>query len=707
MAKTYGDNLTNQEMLKILSGDVQKGDMVGGSKIENIQITPEGLKHIQFEGIGGSSAIYNGKFVSRGAYLDHPATVSFEEAQQFLKHNEPSYTGYITPPEGRPVLTPQPGELTKNGQPFMPGQPATTAPGAVDNTPVIDPRFGTEPIPGAEYAQKYAELNKPPVVAEKPNTQVLGAAAGTNISADGVDRAATPYGVSGYAGFSIVDYLKSVNQPNDYASRAKLAEQFGIQGYAGTADQNTKLLQTLRSQQGKSLEQIQAELKTITEKTQAIGGAMPSIPGGGGAVGGGTPAGTAPGGTTPAPETAPGGAGGAPGGGTATGGTSTPTPGTGTPSPDQIAIDKAARDKAAADAQAEADKIFASIKDTTVDTRDSAKILADIKTDIEAPPAEPKSLVETFNAKKAALGIEPLETQLSTIDSNIEAIQTTLQVEAQKAGQQLVSMREINRTKGTLQMEAEQRIALLNVEKSAVSRQLTNKYNTLETIMSLTQNDFTNASNYYTQNLARTTALYNLVNQKEQQTLTAQDRAKDDARANLTVIQNLLKDSSVDYSSFTADQKLKMQQLEVQAGYPAGFLEKIDTQFSDKKIQSTTSFTGTDGKQYFNVLMVDGNNKLSVETIADDGTVQKADTTKTTEEQLATARGAMGKYLSSKSGPDNHVAEKDYLEQKKIWVNSGIPGATSESFDEAFAGVYVNPEYPKSYGLPRDYFLTK
>ncbi len=49
-----------------------------------------------------------------------------------------------------------------------------------------------------------------------------------------------------YTGTSIVDYLKSVGQASDYASRAVLAQQYGIAGYAGTAEQNTQLLGLLK-----------------------------------------------------------------------------------------------------------------------------------------------------------------------------------------------------------------------------------------------------------------------------------------------------------------------------------------------------------------------------------------------------------------------------------------------------------------------------
>lgn len=45
---------------------------------------------------------------------------------------------------------------------------------------------------------------------------------------------------------SIVNYLSSAGQPSDYASRAKLAASKGIQGYVGSAQQNTQLLNMLR-----------------------------------------------------------------------------------------------------------------------------------------------------------------------------------------------------------------------------------------------------------------------------------------------------------------------------------------------------------------------------------------------------------------------------------------------------------------------------
>ena len=49
-----------------------------------------------------------------------------------------------------------------------------------------------------------------------------------------------------YTGTSIVDYLKSEGQDSSFSARKKLAAQMGIQGYQGTAAQNSALLKQLR-----------------------------------------------------------------------------------------------------------------------------------------------------------------------------------------------------------------------------------------------------------------------------------------------------------------------------------------------------------------------------------------------------------------------------------------------------------------------------
>ena len=74
---------------------------------------------------------------------------------------------------------------------------------------------------------------------------------------------------------SIVDYLKSQGQDSSYASRKKLAEQYGIGGYSGTAAQNTALLNALRGSGGGQSTANNAPSPNVTTGT----GVAPQAPG--------------------------------------------------------------------------------------------------------------------------------------------------------------------------------------------------------------------------------------------------------------------------------------------------------------------------------------------------------------------------------------------------------------------------------------------
>lgn len=69
---------------------------------------------------------------------------------------------------------------------------------------------------------------------------------------------------------SVTDFLTANKMPSDYNSRATLAKQYGIEGYTGSASQNTQLIQLL--QNGGS-----AGTKTDTTKTDTVTAPAPEI----------------------------------------------------------------------------------------------------------------------------------------------------------------------------------------------------------------------------------------------------------------------------------------------------------------------------------------------------------------------------------------------------------------------------------------------
>lgn len=117
----------------------------------------------------------------------------------------------VTPDPKNPdqTVTPDVTDIPENNLGTVPDTVQATDPNAPADTTTTTPQDGTLPAPGAQ------------------------------------PTATTP---SAYAGSSVVDYLTSIGAPSDFASRFALARENGIQNYIGSKDQNTQLLNTLRSQ---------------------------------------------------------------------------------------------------------------------------------------------------------------------------------------------------------------------------------------------------------------------------------------------------------------------------------------------------------------------------------------------------------------------------------------------------------------------------
>ena len=285
--------------------------------------------------------------------------------------------------------------------------------------------------------------------------------------------------------------------------------------------------------------------------------------------------------------------------------------------------DDQARIDAAKKANEIAQTIFDNIKtDDDISTRNSMKILEDVEKKLEKTEEkipEPQSLVDLFKSKRAELGIEPLEQDRDNLLAEKDRLQAELFAQAEVAGEQLVSTREIGRAKGAIQKRFDRETMLLDVEISAVERMLSNKYNSLEMVMNFTQQDFSNSSKYYTDKYNRTVQLYNLFSKEEEKEYTRAGNAEKDAKVDWDIVTNAMKESGIAYGDLTDDQKLKIQQFETQAGLPAGFSEKILANVNpEKKVLS--KITSTD--------------KTQISIIYDDGTVEVFSTGLTTEAEV-------------------------------------------------------------------------
>lgn len=153
--------------------------------------------------------------------------------------------------------------------PTAPTQTASTAPQAQQSgVTITDPNsvsLGGQPAkPADDFQQKldasYSEFKK-----GAPTSQ----------------QATQPKAQSSGGG-SVVDYLAGSGQASDFGSRSKLAAQYGIQGYKGTAEQNTQLLSKLKSGEKPAAQQAATQ---PAAKQQGMGSAVGAVSKGIGSVG--------------------------------------------------------------------------------------------------------------------------------------------------------------------------------------------------------------------------------------------------------------------------------------------------------------------------------------------------------------------------------------------------------------------------------------
>jgi len=112
--------------------------------------------------------------------------------------------------------------------------------GTADQNTNLLGKLQTTPAPVTEPAT----LNSEPPVPVIPGREMLGA----NIPPERVPAEMLKLGKvpSSYTGPSVVQFLKDIGQPTDFASRSQRAALLGIPNYTGTAEQNTLMLKILR-----------------------------------------------------------------------------------------------------------------------------------------------------------------------------------------------------------------------------------------------------------------------------------------------------------------------------------------------------------------------------------------------------------------------------------------------------------------------------
>jgi hypothetical protein len=247
------------------------------------------------------------------------------------------------------------------------------------------------------------------------------------------------------------------------------------------------------------------------------------------------------------------------------------------------------------------------------------------------------------------------------------------------------------------QQQENEKLMAVNNSIKTVTDQLTVKYNTIESMMKYTGQDYANSVDAYNTQFTQNMSVMNMVKGMVDEQKSDEEKVADNARANLQIIyNNMPADGIVDKA-----QKANITKLELQAGLPAGFYENVTSANPKADVLSTTT-RESGGIKYADVLMKNSDGSITTKTVTL-GNSSGGSSTETAAEKKNNAFTMINQLLEYKDADGTPYIEEAtgyFTAQgfKTLVKNAVEDGVTRVEFLAQYAS-YLNPDAIDNYGL--------
>lgn len=230
-------------------------------------------------------------------------------------------------------------------------------------------------------------------------------------------------------------------------------------------------------------------------------------------------------------------------------------------------------------------------KDSTTTLPDSFSDLKNTLSSLNSPG--PSSLTTDYSNLRSQYHVDTLEQQLSSLNAESKQLNESKTASVTAEQGKPVAMNVINGRVGEQERNWNTRINENTLQRDSISNQVKNAYTAIDTIMKYKEADYTNAKNDYNTKFTQAISLYD-----------ASNKQQDNARANLSVLYNSIKDGGADLSHVDDATKLSIAKMELQAGLPVGFYQYLQSK-NPKADVLWTGTTNTANGKYAQVMTQD------------------------------------------------------------------------------------------------------
>lgn len=244
--------------------------------------------------------------------------------------------------------------------------------------------------------------------------------------------------------------------------------------------------------------------------------------------------------------------------------------------------------------------VLQNAKDTlNAPTKSDSQIMADIRSAVtpSTPPPTAPNLVATFNQLRTDQGVTDLETSLTSIKDQINTLQDSLKASQAAEEGKPVPLNVIAGRQSEEARQAQIQLDFLTRREGVIQDQLTMRYNLINTMIQLTQEDYTNSVTAYDKQFQQNMSIYDAFQtEKSKEEAIKQTAAKEvidistqitnweredhqnavkAATANLQIYANLITSHNLNYDSLDPQTKANIAKMEAQSGLGVGLIQSI------------------------------------------------------------------------------------------------------------------------------------
>lgn len=232
----------------------------------------------------------------------------------------------------------------------------------------------------------------------------------------------------------------------------------------------------------------------------------------------------------------------------------------------------------------------------------------------EAGLPEAPDFTQSFEALRGQYNVDQLEASINSFDAEEEELQAQLRISTKTEEGKPVALGVIAGRVGEQERNMMERIDFVQRQRTRAVNQLQTANDAIENLMSFKKLDYDVAKDEYDKEFSQNIQLFNTIKGVAQFEATEEEKAEDNARANLQIIYNSIQDGDVDIETIDDKMSTKINKLELMAGLPQGFYTNIQASKPNAKVLSTTTRTSA-GVKFADIVYQNTDGSLTTQSV--------------------------------------------------------------------------------------------